>query len=137
MKVLKSCQVLWKFGGVCLPESASKKDIYVSLLINVILLANMISTDVMIFSYITTEVDDIGKDKWLYSIYQLLAILSVTGTYISTSLVKRNVGKMVDSLQQVVEKSEQWSTSKSMTDTAYYWPTPYNAIDRIRECFTK
>lgn len=106
MKALKTCQVLWIFGGVSLSESASTKAIFVSLLLNVISLANLLTNTAMIIPYLISNADTIGKDKSFYLIYQFLGFMNGIVTYTSTSLVKRKVGKMVDSLQQLVQQSE-------------------------------
>lgn len=106
MEVLNTCQVLWKFGGVCLPASATTKDIYIGLLANVIILSHTATFSAMNLFYIITGMDIIDVSKLIFAIFQFMVFLNIFGSYLSVVLVKRKIGQMVDSLQQLVNLSE-------------------------------
>lgn len=106
MKVLESCQVLWRVGGVCLSASATTTDVYISVLANVLICANMVSFFAMVFAY-AMDIDDVKR--FFYAILQFLVLFNIIGTYLSVIFVKRDIGQMVDSLQQLIDESERLS----------------------------
>lgn len=103
MKVLESCQVLWKIGGVCLAASATTKDVYISVLANVLIFGNMASFFAMVFAF-AMIIDDVKK--FFYAILQFLVLFNMLATYLSVIFVKRDIGQMVNSLQQLIDESE-------------------------------
>lgn len=106
MKVLESCQVLWRVGGVCLSASATTKDVYISVLANVLICGNMVSFFAMVFAY-AMVIDDVKR--FFYAILQFLVLFNIIATYLSVIFVKRDIGQMVDSLQQLIDDSESLS----------------------------
>lgn len=86
-----------------MPTSAAARDIYISLLLNGIIFSEILSFSAMFIAFAMSAID---VETFVFAILQFLVSANLIGSYVPIVIVKRKIGQMTESIQQLVNESE-------------------------------
>lgn len=106
MKIFKYSVKFWDFCGVYLSASSTASDSIRSLITIALFTISQIYFFWLSLKKFIDEKDTVALTELFYTILQISGVATALIPYLSTALVKRDIGDLVELLERVVNKSK-------------------------------